>query len=124
MSYLWDKPKNDPDWLMHEELRDRISSGFEDQGDDPVAEVFDAICRVYYDVFNNGGCNLPDVTWLAVCIMSIQEYCKRKKIDCPTFVGFDEDYPEDGYDLITTDTMDAFARIIIRHLYLDETTNA
>lgn len=115
MSFLWDKPAQDPDWIMNERLQSLLVT-VNDPNDVP-AEVMDALRRVYYDVFNNDGCNLPHNAYLAVSMMLLQEYAKTKGYECPDFV-----WVNDGdYDTVALVDMDQFARLTIRHLYLDVT---
>lgn len=120
---LWSKPEHDPDWIAYQRIREWTENEYDEDDDDHDAneqcEVYHAIGNVYYDVFNNGGGNLPDNSFLAVAQMILRDYAEKKNVDCPEFVVAPD---EDGnYDLVTAEDMDDFARLLIRHLYLDIT---
>lgn len=114
MTWLWNKPKDDDTYQKSEWLRQNT------QEDEGIGIDYRALCSVYYDVFNNGGCNLE--------LQSFQDDIERLKsiavtygLDYPPiFWWLDEDpaLPGDQFETIDCDDMDRFARDVIENLYL------
>lgn len=118
---LWNKPENDPIWIMYQRLLNQPA--FHTRlGEDALEALNDVRCSlggIYYDVFNNGGCNL-DEGHSQHDISIISEYAKSKRVEVPTFVKWDV-YNDGDFESIGPLEMDDFARKIIGHLYLDLT---
>lgn len=124
LSYLWNRPETDPDFIMSEKINGadgEINPELDRDEVERIVNLYHALCSIYYDVFNNGGWNLPDVNHLQDAVEKITEYAHGKALEVPAF--YREHQPEccepATYEYITADDMDAFARKIIRHLYLD-----
>jgi hypothetical protein len=114
MAFLWDKPENDEGFEKAEWLR--LNTDGEDE-DDAIGKDYRALCSVYYDVFNNGGCNLH--------IPFYQDHIERLYacgvtfgLDTPCFIELLEVDDEGSWaEIVDNGPMDQFARDLIDNLY-------
>lgn len=58
MTYIWDRKADDQGNKDYERLRKLTSPDAKFGEDHEVNAVFTALCKIYYDVFNNVGWNL------------------------------------------------------------------
>lgn len=112
MKYLWDNPKDDDTWQKAEWLRENT------QEDEGIGIDYRALCTVYYDVFNNGGCNM-DLPHFQDKIERLKAIAVSYGLDCPVlFEWLPSDGHGDHFETVDPDDMDRFARDVIENLYL------
>lgn len=113
MAYLWDKPGDDgfekSEWLRENTTNDE---------DDAIGKDYRSLCSIYYEVFNNGGCNLA-LPFLQDHITRVFQSAVEHGVEMPTIVEFlvDEDQDGDWAEVIEVDVLDKFARQLIDKLY-------
>jgi len=109
MALLWDRPENDEGFEKAEWLRENTDD------ESIVGRDYRALCTIYYEIANNGGCNL-NATFFQDRIERLESVAVTYGLDCPSIFEQDEDDPE-WATVIDLPIFDAFARDVIENLW-------
>lgn len=109
MALLWDKPENDEGFEKAEWLRENTDD------ETTVGRDYRALCTLYYELANNGGCNL-NATFFQDLIERLEAIAVSYGLDCPNI--FELDAEDETYaTVIDLHIFDAFARDVIANLW-------
>lgn len=116
MAYLWDRPEDDEQFEKAEWLRENTDA--DEDYDECIGKDYRALCMVYYDVFNNGGCNLPMPIFQGL-IQRLRQCGVSYGLNTPQFCEVTDEIIDgkETYDVIDPPEMDQFARDLIENLW-------